>query len=168
MNHDSATAAQAAGRLPTSPGQAAFGAIAEIVSLLEADPSTDWKKVDLERLRQHLIDMNEVTMNAMVTSANIEGGLRMQITGSGNTVGSIKRMLTAHVIQLEAASEYQASATPLPNGMVLNVVAKRASDSDAVSRIRGLGFIGLLAYGNHHSVHHLALARGDVMPGHGH
>jgi hypothetical protein len=43
---------------PTFPGQDAFGAIAEVVQLLDADPQTDWSRVDLERLRQHLIDMN--------------------------------------------------------------------------------------------------------------
>ncbi|MFI5002553.1 MAG: hypothetical protein ACHQK9_21925, partial [Reyranellales bacterium] len=49
---------------PALPGQDAFGAIQEIVRLLEADPKTDWSKVDLEGLRQHLIDMNEVTLKA--------------------------------------------------------------------------------------------------------
>ena len=41
---------------PTMPGQDAFGAIQEIVQILEADPKTDWSKVELEGLRQHLID----------------------------------------------------------------------------------------------------------------
>jgi len=41
------------------PGQDAFGAIQEIVQILDADPKTDWSKVDLEALRQHLIDMDE-------------------------------------------------------------------------------------------------------------
>ena len=51
---------------PAMPGQDAFGAIAEVVQMLDADPSTDWSKVDLERLRQHLIDMDEVTMRSMI------------------------------------------------------------------------------------------------------
>src|SRR5437879_13280128 len=51
---------RAAAATPTMPGQDAFGAIQEIVQMLEADPKTDWSKVDLEGLRQHLIDMNEV------------------------------------------------------------------------------------------------------------
>ena len=40
------------------------GAIGEIVRILEADPKTDWSKVNLEALRQHLIDMNEVALHA--------------------------------------------------------------------------------------------------------
>jgi hypothetical protein len=35
-----------------------------IVQILDADPKTDWSKVDFEALRQHLIDMNEVTLKA--------------------------------------------------------------------------------------------------------
>jgi hypothetical protein len=47
---------------PRMPGQDAFGAMAEVVRILEADAATDWSKVDMERLRQHLIDMNEVVL----------------------------------------------------------------------------------------------------------
>ena len=50
--------------MPTMAGQDAFGAIQEIVRILEADPKSDWSKVDLEALRQHLIDMNELTLRA--------------------------------------------------------------------------------------------------------
>ena len=39
---------------PTMTGQDAFGAIQEIVRILEVDPKTDWSKVNLEALRQHL------------------------------------------------------------------------------------------------------------------
>ena len=34
---------------PTMPGQDAFGAIQEIVRILEADPKTDWSKVNFKR-----------------------------------------------------------------------------------------------------------------------
>ena len=39
----------AAAGTPAMPGQDAFGAIAEVVRLLDADPRTDWSKVNLER-----------------------------------------------------------------------------------------------------------------------
>ena len=41
--------------IPTEPGQGAFGALHEIVRILEADPRIDWSKVDLDALREHLI-----------------------------------------------------------------------------------------------------------------
>jgi hypothetical protein len=32
--------------------------------LLKANPRTDWSKVNIAALREHLIDMNEVTLQA--------------------------------------------------------------------------------------------------------
>lgn len=52
--------------MPGETGQAAFAAIQEIVAMLDADPATDWARVDIEALRQHLIDMNNVTLGAAV------------------------------------------------------------------------------------------------------
>ena len=59
------TGMHATSTTPTMPGQDAFGAIQEIVQILDADPKTDWSKVDLDALRQHLIDMNEITREPM-------------------------------------------------------------------------------------------------------
>jgi len=47
-------------------------------------------------------------------------------------------------------------------------VAKNPDDARTVAWIRGLGFIGLLAEGAHHQPHHLAMAKGEAMEGHGH
>ncbi len=55
---------------PTMPGQDAFGAIQEVVQILQADPTTDWSKVNIARLREHLIDMNEVTLHAAAERAH--------------------------------------------------------------------------------------------------
>ena len=61
--------------LPTEAGQDAFAAIAEVVKLLDADPMTDWSKVDLEALRRHLIDMNVVTLKSSVQRTQVVGGV---------------------------------------------------------------------------------------------
>lgn len=53
-------------------------------------------------------------------------------------------------------------------GVNLTVVAKNPDDAKTIARIRGLGFIGLLVQGGHHQPHHLAMAKGEEMPGHGH
>ena len=47
-----------------------------IVEILEADPATDWGKVNIEALRQHLIDMDNVTLRAELKSGPVEGGMR--------------------------------------------------------------------------------------------
>jgi hypothetical protein len=147
----------------TSPGQAAFGAIRDVVRILEADPATDWSKVNLEALRQHLIDMDEVTMRSEVVQQPIAGGLQMDITGAGRTASAIRRMLASHAAMLDGSAPYHTSASEIPNGMRLTVTSKNPADAKSVARIRGLGFAGLLTEGDHHAQHHIALARGDAM-----
>jgi hypothetical protein len=142
---------------PTLPGQDAFGAIQEIVRILDADPKTDWSTVNLEALRQHLIDMNEVTLKADAAPRRIEGGLDIAVTGTGRTLVAIQRMLPEWAKMANGHSGWTAKATALPNGERLTVTATTPKEVD---HIRGLGFIGLLASGSWHQPHHLAMARG--------
>jgi hypothetical protein len=144
--------------VPTMPGQAAFGAIQEIVRLLEAGPNTDWSKVDLEALRQHLIDMNEVTLKANALPKPIDGGLEIAVTGEGRTIAAIQRMVPAHAQELNRMNGWSAKTELLPDGVLLTVTA---SDPKEIQHIRGLGFIGLLVSGSHHQPHHLGMAKGE-------
>jgi hypothetical protein len=143
---------------PTMPGQDAFGAIQEVVSILDADPKTDWSKVDLEALRQHLIDMNEVTLKADAAPKQIDGGSEIAVTGSGRTLAAIQRMIPAWVQRANGHNGWSAKAAELPNGELLTVTATNPKE---VQHIRGLGFIGLLASGSWHRPHNLAMARGE-------
>ena len=152
----------------TMPGQDAFGAIAEIVRVLDADPATDWSKVDLERLRQHLIDMNEVVLRSAVKPTPVPGGLAMEITGAGRTEQAIRAMVVPHAAELDRLPSFTAKAEPIAGGIRLTVVAKNAEDPKAVARIRGLGFVGLMTEGAHHQAHHLAMAKGEAIAGHAH
>ncbi|WIM09241.1 hypothetical protein [Enhydrobacter sp.] len=149
--------------LPTAPGQDAFGAIQEIVHMLEADPGTDWSKVDLEALRQHLIDMNELTLKAAETPKVVDGGLEIAVIGEGRTLAAIQRMVPAWAATMNGHKGWTTKATALPNGESLTVTA---TDPGEIRHIRGLGFIGLMASGSHHQPHHLAMARGEF--GHKH
>ncbi|MEO6877557.1 MAG: hypothetical protein ABI205_03685, partial [Gemmatimonadaceae bacterium] len=160
MSHDMAPPIAA-----PSSGQAAFAAIGDVVRALEADSTTDWTKVDIEALRAHLIDMDNVTLRAAVTQSNIPGGVSLNITGTGTTVPSIQRMLSMHAMMLEMGDQYHASAVAIPNGIRLVVTARNADDSRQVTRIRALGFAGLLVEGDHHAMHHMALARGEMHGG---
>ncbi len=153
---------------PTSSGQDAFAAIAEVVGLLDADPQTDWSRVELERLRQHLIDMNEVVLRSEVKQSPIPGGLAMEITGSGRTERAIRAMVLPHAAELDRMPELSARAEAIPGGARLTVTARQPEDAKAVARLRGLGFIGLLALGSHHGPHQLAMAKGESLPGHSH
>jgi hypothetical protein len=82
------------------PGQGAFGALQEVVQLLESDPKTDWSKVNIDALRQHLIDMNEVTLDAVATPTVLDNGIEFAVTGGGRTLEAIKRMVPVHVREL--------------------------------------------------------------------
>ena len=146
---------------PTLPGQDAFGAVQEIVRILEADPKTDWSKVNLEALRQHLIDMNEVTLKADAVAKPIEGGVEIAVTGSGRTLVAIQRMVPAWTATMNGYKGWATKVVPLPNGDLLTVTA---ADAKEVAHIRGLGFIGLMASGAHHQPHHLAMAKGEFDP----
>ncbi|HTX52988.1 MAG TPA: hypothetical protein VMD08_06230 [Candidatus Baltobacteraceae bacterium] len=155
------------GPFPALPGQDAFGAIQEIVRILEADPATDWSKVDLERLRQHLIDMNDVTLRTGVRAQPIAGGLVMDVAGAGRIAAAIRRMVVAHTAELNGMPQWTATTEEIPNSIRLTVVAKTPDDAKTVARIRGLGFIGLLVQGAHHQPHRLAMAKGEIIPAHG-
>jgi hypothetical protein len=144
--------------LPTQPGQAAFGAISEIVRMLEADSTTDWSRVNIEALRQHLIDMDDVIMHAVVVQQSVPGGVEMDVTGTGRTVVAIKRMAMNHTKMLDQEGQYHATAKETANGARITVTA---SDERTVARVRGLGFAGLMTEGDHHAPHHLAIARGE-------
>jgi hypothetical protein len=155
-----------ASALPTRPGQDAYGAIAEIVRLLESDSTTDWSKVDLERLRQHLIDMNAVTLRSSVTQRAVAGGLQMEVTGDEPaTQEAIRRMTAAHAKQLPTHGVLM-TVEPIARGARLVATARDSRDFVLIAKIRGLGFIGLLALGDHHAPHHLAMARGGSAGGH--
>jgi hypothetical protein len=153
---------QAAAVEPTLSGQDAFSAIQEIVHILEADPKTDWSKVNFEALRQHLIDMNEVTLKAGATTKPIDGGIEVSVTGTGRTAEAIRRMVPAHARQIEQThlNGWSAKTDPLPDGVLLTVTA---ADPKEVQHIRGLGFIGIMVSGHHHQPHHLAIVRGQMM-----
>ncbi len=145
---------------PVSPGQAAYGAIAEVVARLDADPSTDWSKVNIETLRQHLIDMDNVTMRSRVVSRDVPGGFTAEVTGDGPVVDAIRRMTTAHAKQLAKDGTMKAEVTEIPGGVRMTVLNADPGDARSVARLRGLGFAGVMTLGNHHGPHHEMLARG--------
>jgi len=129
-------------------------------------PATDWTRVDLERLRQHLIDMSAVMLGAVVKQAPVPGGLAMEITGAGRTEHAIRAMVVPHAVELDRMPEWSAKTESLPGGVRLTVIAEKPDDARLIARIRGLGFAGLITEGAHHQPHHLAMARGEAFTGH--
>jgi len=146
-----------AGGVPTMPGQDAFGTIQEIVQMLENDPATDWSNVNIAALREHLIDMNEVTLRAAASERMLDNGIEIAVTGEGRTLAAIKRMVPAHVHELREIG-WSAKTEDLPNGVKLTVTASEAAP---LTKLKALGFIGIMVQGGHHQPHHLAMAKGQ-------
>jgi hypothetical protein len=142
---------------PIMPGQDAFGTIQEIVKILEADPTTDWSKVNIDALREHLIDMNEVTLHAVANEHTLDNGVEIMVTGEGRTGDAIKRMVPAHVHELNAMG-WNAKTEDLANGVNLIVTS---TDPNQVIKLKALGFMGIMVQGAHHQLHHLMMAKGE-------
>ena len=143
---------------PTMPGQDAFGTIQEIVQILQADSATDWSKVNIAALRQHLIDMNEVTLKATAAERMLDNGIEIAVTGDGRTLEAIKRMVPAHVSVLREVG-WNAKSEDLPNGVKLTVIA---SETQPLAKLKALGFMGIMVQGGHHQPHHLMMAKGEL------
>jgi hypothetical protein len=147
---------------PTQPGQAALGAMQEIVGMLQADPHTDWSKVDIDALRQHLIDMDEVTVRADAHKEPVDNGLRIDITGAGRTLEAIQRMVPDHAHDIDGINGWAVRTETISNGVVLTVTGTNPVE---VQKIRALGFMGIIVQGTHQP-HHLAMAKGEPMQMH--
>ena len=143
----------------TEPGNAAFAAVAEVVRELEARPNTDWSRVDLEALRRHLRDMERFTLDAeVVRREEVPDGLRVVVGGPDpETRRTVRRALQAHAPMLERETGWDARVRAREERTELTVTADRPGD---VARIRGLGYIGLMATGAHHTRHHWMIATG--------
>lgn len=152
MDHDGMMARSAGLR---ESGQSAFGAITEIVDRLEADPNTDWTHVDIPALRQHLVDMNEVTLNADIRAEPAGNAIRYVVTGNGRTRDAIQRMVVGHVRSMGDTTHWTLVAQQTSNGAIVTATPKQPSD---LARIRALGLIGMMAEGSHHQTHHWMLA----------
>ena len=154
--------------LPTRSGQDAFATIGEVVRLLEADSTTNWSRVNIEALRQHLIDMNEVTLHSTIAQRDVDRGLSADVTGPGRTEAAIRRMLVAHSAAMRVGMPELEWRTDEIAGGIRWTVTSRTNDPRTVARLRGLGAIGLLTLGDHHAMHHLMIARGEPMAEHMH
>lgn len=146
--------------LLAEPGQSIFGAVQEVIEKAEADDSIDWSNVDLERLRQHLIDMHRVAMEVEVVYQHaIEGGVLLRVAPENERArAALARVLQAHPRHLEHETGWTMEVESAEGHFDLRVTTDEA---DEVDKIRALGYIGLLAYGAHHQHHHWMMATGE-------
>jgi hypothetical protein len=153
------TAHEAGQNLPTKSGQSAFAAIHEIVEMLEADPDTDWSKVNIDALRDHLIDMNNVTLYAKITYEPTVNGEHIRVSGKGEVRDSIQRMVMMHAAMAGDTKDWHMTAARAPDGADVNVTA---TSPLGLKKLKALGLMGMMAEGMHHARHHMMLARGSM------
>lgn len=143
---------------PSETGQSQFAAIAEIVTLLRDDPDINWERVDIKALRDHLVDMDNVTTAASV-ERSVDGlNVTFAITGDEVVAASIQRMVLAHSTMLQGSSNWTVSAEELNGGATMVV---QVGSEDELNQVLGLGFFGLMTIGAHHQQHHLMIASGQ-------
>lgn len=155
--HGSQAGVMMDGMLPRETGQSAFAAIQEIVTMLDANPATEWSKVNIEALRQHLIDMNNVTLGAVVEAKQSGESMRFLASGEGQVRDSIKRMVMAHAATMNGVDGWKYAAEASDTGATLTVTPP---DLASMVKLRALGFVGIMTLGMHHQEHHWMLATG--------
>jgi len=157
MNHDHKV--DASDVKLTEAGNDAFGTIQEVIAKLNSDPATDWDKVNIEALRRHLQDMHDMTLNVDVISRKpIQNGLETTIRPTTKRAASaLDRVFQAHPMQLKRETGWNMQVVKNDDQYTLTVTSENPKDA---SKIRGLGYIGLMAYGKHHQPHHWAMAQG--------
>lgn len=139
-------------------GQDVLAVIRDVVEQLQSDANTDWSQVNIEALRQHLVDMDRVAVHAVTESREIDGGAEYVVSGDDDrTIAAIQRMVPAHALQIQSELGWQAETEMNENGVLLRV---STADESEVAMIRGLGFAGFMVLGEHHESHHLMMAGG--------
>jgi hypothetical protein len=142
---------------PNETGQSQFAAIAEIVTLLRDDPDTNWAQVDVKALRDHLVDMDNVTTGASVDRTVDGMSATFVVTGDQVVAASIRRMVLAHSPMLQGSSDWTVTARGIEGGASMLV---QVESDEELNQVLGLGFFGLMTIGAHHQQHHLMIATG--------
>ncbi|NQZ30949.1 MAG: hypothetical protein HRU06_06720 [Oceanospirillaceae bacterium] len=154
------TTAQSVTLQPTEAGNDAFGTIQEIINILQRDPSVDWRRVNLEALRVHLIEMQDMTLNVEVIKQKpIKNGFVAVIKATSRRAEfSLTKVLAVHPKMLAIENGYNMAVASENNQFKITVTATNEQD---IIKLQGLGYIGVMALGNHHQMHHLAIAKGQ-------
>lgn len=145
----------------TMPGNEIFGTIQEVIKKLEADPNTDWSEVDLEALRQHLLDMKAFTEEVSVISQKpVDNGIEIRVKPeTERATGALKRLFKMHPLMLKKEKGWDMDTNQDKDQYIIRVTTK---DNTEIEKIRALGYIGILAEGAHHQLHHWMIATGKM------
>jgi len=146
----------------TEPGNDIFGTIQETISALEADPATNWEKVDIEALRRHLLDMKAFTEEVEVLNKkDLSKGVQFLVHPQNKRAQlALKHLFAMHPSMLKKEKGWDMNTRLQQNGNWL--VSCTSTNPEDVAKIRALGYIGLIAEGAHHQLHHWMIATGKM------
>lgn len=141
-------------------GNDIFAALQEVISALNADPKTDWSEVNLTALKEHLLDMRDMVINVeLVSKKALKNGSEILIKPTNKRARqAMKRVLSGHPAQLKQETGWNMSVTKQTDTYLLTTTTENQAE---VSKIIGLGYIGLMAHGSHHQPHHWSMATGS-------
>lgn len=117
--------------------------------------------VNLEALRQHLLDMKAFTEEVEVISEKpVENGVEIQVQPrTERAVGALKRLLSMHPAMLNKEKGWTMETERQGNQWTIICTTMGKTE---VEKIRALGYIGLLTQGAHHQLHHWMIANGEM------
>lgn len=126
--------------------------------MLQADPTTDWSHVNIDALRTHLIDMDNVVLHADALTTVAGSVVTFDVSGEGAVRESIRRMIFAQAATAHGDLGWTYSARQTDRGALLTVETR---DSASAAKLKAMGYFGLVSQGPHHQVHHMMIARGQ-------
>ncbi len=141
-------------------GQSTFAALIEVVNVFEADAKTDWAAIDIDGLRSHLLDMNDLVINTNAVTEVVDGNtIRFNVVTNGgvDSLGAIHRMVQAHSRFIEQSRGWKIAHATNDSGATVTITANDASD---MVRLKALGFYGFMSLDSHHQAHHYQIAMG--------
>ncbi len=148
-------------QLPKEGGQSAFAALSEIVGLLENNPDTDWQHVNIDALRDHLVDMNRLVLSSRAQSVVSDSVVQFTVVaepeGNSATVDAMHRMVPAHAAYIEQSRGWSIDTQLGEHGAVLDITVENEADA---LRLKALGFYGFMSLDSHHQAHHYQMALG--------
>ena len=141
----------------TQAGNDIFATIQEVIVKLDNNPDTDWHKVNIEALRQHLLDMNDMAINVEVVNKKfLKNGLEVVVQAlTTRAETTLERVFKAHPYHLGRETGWDMQVVRKGKQFIVTTITEKTED---VAKIVALSYIGLMAYGNHHQPHHWAIS----------
>ncbi len=144
----------------TQAGNDIFATIQEVIVKLNSNPDTDWSKVDIEALRQHLLDMNDMAVNVEILNRKpIKNGLQLTIQGTtARAEKTLVHVFKVHPMFLKRETGWDMQTQRYGKQFIVTTTTEKPEE---VQKIIALSYIGLMAYGRHHQIHHWGMSTGQ-------